>query len=87
MGNASFAVAAIAKGDGQLDLENVGFIIHQNNIGYFTSYGTPLPNEYVTYGTVSNSRTRISYHLAFVYGTVNLNTTFSLGFNNGKVVV
>lgn len=87
LGNASFTVTTNAKGEGQFNLNNVGFIIHQNGTGYFTSYGTPWHNDYVTYGAISNSSTRISYHLTFQYGSVDLHTTFSLGFSSGDVVV
>lgn len=87
IGSASFTVATNAKGLGEFSLRNVSFIIHQNNTGYFTSYGAPSPNELVTYSTVSNSTTSIVYNLSFKYGGIYLYTRFSLSINNGKVVV
>lgn len=86
IGNASFTVTTNRKGDGQFNLNNVGFIINQNNTGYFTSYGTPS-YYLVTPGSINECTTSISYHLAFHYGSVNLYTTFSLAFNSGDVVV
>lgn len=87
-GSASFEVTTNGKGQGVFNLNNVGFVIHQNATGYFTSYGTPT-YYLVTPGSISNSSTDIVYNLTFHYGSVNLYTRFSLGFhvNTGDVVV
>lgn len=86
IGSASFTVTTNGKGKGQFNLNSVGYIIHQNDTGYFTSYGTPSYS-LVTPGLISESSTNISYHLTFQWGTANLYTTFSLAFNSGNVVV
>ena len=88
LGNASFTVTTNEKGPAQFDLNNVGFIIHQNGTGYFTSYGTPS-YYLVTPGKINNTTTDIDYPLTFHYGSENLYTTFSLGFDtsSGEVVV
>lgn len=86
IGHASFTVTTNRKGDGQFNLKNVGFIINQNDAGYFTSYGAPS-YYLVTPGSIDESTTSISYHLTFHYGSANLYTTFSIAFNSGNVVV
>lgn len=87
-GSASFTVTTNGKGQGKFNLNNVGFVIHQNATGYFTSYGTPT-YYLVTPGTISNSTTDIVYPLTFRDGSANLYTRFSLGFHvvTGDVVV
>lgn len=86
VGSASFTVTTNGKGEGRFNLNNVGFIIHQNGTGYFSSYGTPSYS-LVTPGTISKSTTNITYPLTFHYGSVDLLTTFYLGISSGNVVV
>lgn len=86
IGSVSFTVTTNKKGQGTFNLNSVGFIIHQNNTGYFTSYGKPS-YYLVDPGTINESETNIDYHLTFYYGSVNLLTTFYTYIRDGNIGV
>ena len=83
IGSASFQVTCSGI-SGTFNLKNVGFIIHQDGSGYFTSYGTPSTTNGVSYNTenVTNSTTYIEYPIVFSQSPF-IADAFELYFSDG----
>lgn len=88
IGTASFKVTC-TDASGVFNYKNVGFIIHQNGSGYFTSYGSASTSGYIKIGQKSTSTTYINYPLTFnsnLSSPYKLYINFSLSFQNGTLV-
>lgn len=86
IGNATFTMACTAV-IGSATVSEIGFIIHQNNSGYFTSYGSLIESgpTRITRGT--ESTTYLQHGLIFnATGAKKLYMSFSCYFENGRVV-
>ena len=85
IGNASFKVTC-SEATGVFVYKSVGFIIHSNGSGYFTSYGSTSGTSGVAIGSHSESSNGISYYLTFnMSGAKKYLMSFHLTIFNGSV--
>ena len=86
VGSTSFIVGCNGLSD-TITLSNIGFIIHQNGTGYFTSYGSNDANNKTTKVVISyNSSTSLSRSLIFYSGNKPIQISFTCTVGNSQVV-
>lgn len=86
IGSATFTMTCTAV-SGTISVSNIGFIIHQNKTGYFTSYGSLSASSGKKIVRMSESTTGIHHGLIFnADGTPKLYMSFDCYFENGRVV-
>ena len=86
IGNATFTITCNAV-IGTFSISNIGFIIHQNKTGYFTSYGTAKATGGNEITTTSRTTTKLHYGLRFnADGASPFNMAFECYFDNGQVI-
>lgn len=86
IGSATFTMTCTAV-SGTISVSNIGFIIHQNKTGNFTSYGATSASSGNRIVKKTESTTLIQHGLIFnADSKPHLYMTFSCYFKNGQVV-